>query len=208
MVRKGFILPSSQKYHGVFNYQWTLVQELENTLDKDSEKWSHFTALWKFPSKMPRHISVYKGGLRWDTDRQTDKYTDTDYCRRRGSPSVYSSIERVVKITLQRTRHDNSQRTHSSLPLNRLIALIEKKKYLGSEGDARGEKSCANWTELRASWSHHNAFGLLATASLSCYLIVAIGITVFQIEGIFNTTLYLELSDLRIKQLRETRSTF
>lgn len=76
--------------------------------------------------------------------RQTDKYTDRDYCQRRGSPSVYSSIERVVKITLQRTRHDNSQRTHSSLPLNRLIALIEKKKYLGSEGDARGEKSCAN----------------------------------------------------------------
>lgn len=57
---------------------------------------------------------------------------------------MYSSSERAVKITLQRTRHDNSQRTHSSLPLNTLIAVIEKKKNLGSEEDARGEKSCAN----------------------------------------------------------------
>lgn len=90
--------------------------------------------------------------------------------------------------------------------------MIENKKYLGNEGDARGKKrkivlTKQGWEE---SWKHHNAFRLRATASLFCHLIVVLGIisSVFQIEGTFNSTLYHGLCDLSIKQLRETWSTF
>lgn len=56
--------------------------------------------------------------------------------REEESLCVYSSSERAVKITLLKTRQDDSQRRPGSVQ-NRLIHVIEKKKYQGGRGDTQ-----------------------------------------------------------------------